>query len=533
MLFIIITFVFDSMAAVVSDNDGSAFITKAEFDSLKNTFQSQINSYNSQISTKIDDAIASYLSGVVVSQDPVNYWEMIDKTTGGNLYWQCRIYDGDENITSQVNLSVTRELTEKYCRPQTYGWWNAVGSYRWDSTNKRVVLSGGTQVTPSNGLYWIRHFVNATTASGTDIRYFDLIDFGGSLGGRISGYNGTAATNHTWQIPDGTAWTGSLSSSIPTETQTYYSSNSIASEGTGTRWEVHKSLTGKNILRNYYTSYYPILCFTVWDHIYYNNATVDSAFKSDGRSWKTAGSATAPLLDTWGTKTNGNEKITKDSSNYTTSSNYVEVRAMINKINDGHDYSARMMSGDAINTQIYYSYDDAAPYRVGTSLDTIEAPQGIFYDLYHEPKAELLQENTIAKYTLSYQKYNVQWTKDYTRDFYSEYVSQAVGEDVYVGQGVKIAKSRDGRRRTYTIKLKFKKSTNLGNQVQWILTNQKFNKDGTIPTSAIVYADEMANIGDEITRNLDIDANGELWLNLISPTFDLVSIDEFSIKMDH
>ena len=36
-------------AAVVSDNDGSAFITKAEFDSLKNNFQSQIDSYNIQI----------------------------------------------------------------------------------------------------------------------------------------------------------------------------------------------------------------------------------------------------------------------------------------------------------------------------------------------------------------------------------------------------------------------------------------------------------------------------------------------------
>ena len=36
-------------AAVVADNDGSAFITKAEFDSLKNNFQSQIDAYNSNI----------------------------------------------------------------------------------------------------------------------------------------------------------------------------------------------------------------------------------------------------------------------------------------------------------------------------------------------------------------------------------------------------------------------------------------------------------------------------------------------------
>ena len=52
------------MAAVVSDNDGSAFITKAEFDSLKNNFQSQLDSYNSSIDNKIDNAIASYLAGI-------------------------------------------------------------------------------------------------------------------------------------------------------------------------------------------------------------------------------------------------------------------------------------------------------------------------------------------------------------------------------------------------------------------------------------------------------------------------------------
>ena len=56
-------------ASVVSDNDGSAFITKAEFDSLKNNFQSQIDQYNTQIDTKIDNAIASYISGISASKE--------------------------------------------------------------------------------------------------------------------------------------------------------------------------------------------------------------------------------------------------------------------------------------------------------------------------------------------------------------------------------------------------------------------------------------------------------------------------------
>ena len=54
----------ESFAAVVGDNDGAAFITKAEFDSLKSSFQGQINRYNQSIDNKIDGAIAGYLAGI-------------------------------------------------------------------------------------------------------------------------------------------------------------------------------------------------------------------------------------------------------------------------------------------------------------------------------------------------------------------------------------------------------------------------------------------------------------------------------------
>ena len=56
------------MGAIVGDNDGSAFITKAEFDSLKNNFQSQIDQYNTSIDSKIDGAIAAYLAGIHVAK---------------------------------------------------------------------------------------------------------------------------------------------------------------------------------------------------------------------------------------------------------------------------------------------------------------------------------------------------------------------------------------------------------------------------------------------------------------------------------
>ena len=66
-LFIIVIINFNSYAAVVSSNDGSAFITKAEFDALVNDFNSRIEDYEKSIDAKIDGAIAEYLAGLATA----------------------------------------------------------------------------------------------------------------------------------------------------------------------------------------------------------------------------------------------------------------------------------------------------------------------------------------------------------------------------------------------------------------------------------------------------------------------------------
>ena len=73
-------------AAVVSDNDGPAFITKAEFEVLKKDFEMQVERYNESIDKKIDGAIAAYLAGIklVKTYD----WELDTKSTFiGKVTW--------------------------------------------------------------------------------------------------------------------------------------------------------------------------------------------------------------------------------------------------------------------------------------------------------------------------------------------------------------------------------------------------------------------------------------------------------------
>ena len=92
-LFLVVLISIESFGAVVSDNDGSAFITKAEFDSLKNNFQAQIDNYNTSIDAKIDGAIAAYLAGIKtslkvrVSLDTINDWSFpVWMNTGTNKW---------------------------------------------------------------------------------------------------------------------------------------------------------------------------------------------------------------------------------------------------------------------------------------------------------------------------------------------------------------------------------------------------------------------------------------------------------------
>ena len=72
----------NTYAAIISDNDGAAFVTKSEFEGLKDSFAAQIDNYNSSIDGKIDGAIAAYLAGIRLSK----------KVILKNIYLNYRLY---------------------------------------------------------------------------------------------------------------------------------------------------------------------------------------------------------------------------------------------------------------------------------------------------------------------------------------------------------------------------------------------------------------------------------------------------------
>ena len=121
-LLLVLLLSIESFGAVVSDNDGSAFITKAEFDSLKNSFQAQIDQYNTSIDSKIDGAIASYLAGIRMSKREIviDKFDSTELTTGQlmkNIKWSNAT---NYNVNPCNRLSGTQDYQTMWQKGSIY-----------------------------------------------------------------------------------------------------------------------------------------------------------------------------------------------------------------------------------------------------------------------------------------------------------------------------------------------------------------------------------------------------------------------------
>ena len=156
----------ESIAAVVGDNDGAAFITKAEFESLKNDFQTQINRYNSSLDNKIDGAIANYLSGVRVAKEtdlkpPVSnyneiWWIQQFLVKGKKRKWTDRTtYTTDSTWTWQPWIAEKRRSTRENQIDLAgfFGYWGAAVTFmiRLKNNGNSDHYSYGHQLSTASG----------------------------------------------------------------------------------------------------------------------------------------------------------------------------------------------------------------------------------------------------------------------------------------------------------------------------------------------------------------------------------------------
>ena len=143
-----------SFAAVISDNDGAAFITKAEFEALKKDFSAQVDSYNNSIDNKIDGAIAAYLAGLRLSDKtqvklPYADWEYVTSLNYDleNEYWYPNT---SLTVTMLASMFYDLEIPTNPIRFGYESWWafTQLLYQRPSSTNsKRLLCDAGTEGT--------------------------------------------------------------------------------------------------------------------------------------------------------------------------------------------------------------------------------------------------------------------------------------------------------------------------------------------------------------------------------------------------
>ena len=204
---LIVAFCIKPFAAVVSDNDGAAFITKAEFDSYKNEFQTRLNSFNSNIDNKISDAISSYLSGVRVAKQRdvkqmANY-NTIRWMHGPYMYFTNRKFTGNYGsstgtYTDKVQWQILNPENRRQADWDPYTW-------SWDylrSSYDIICVSFMLQVKENVPKQWGDAYGNTAHGSGPTI-YIEcekidgdwVLTDGSSLIRGEEGYNNYIAPN--------------------------------------------------------------------------------------------------------------------------------------------------------------------------------------------------------------------------------------------------------------------------------------------------------------------------------------------------
>lgn len=149
----------ESFAAVVSDNDGSAFTTKAEFEALKRDFQSQIENYNSSIDGKIDGAIAAYLAGIKTATIETmniltNDWTEISSFNG---VWEPSFQYPDLSIIYCGGFANDFSWGDGWNKKFSMPFWRR---YRYDRTNTNVnksyrpLVTGNKETSQTTNMVW-------------------------------------------------------------------------------------------------------------------------------------------------------------------------------------------------------------------------------------------------------------------------------------------------------------------------------------------------------------------------------------------
>ena len=471
----------------MSDNDGSAFITKAEFDSLKNNFQSQLDSYNTGIDSKIDFAIASYLNGLTINKDPDNIYTRFVELVGGKPTFIQSIDRGTESV-NEVSVNATY-----YTRLYT-------------ANNLRFILFSGT----STNFY-------AMVIAGTD----DIWSWRRANRGMATTQADKLFDDIPWKHYDGVDNSPQWENDGDPENRTTYSSKyyvnsyyNIFSTGSGTKW-LYQTIGNKKYLKYYCPKYYLKNDITYLGNFYKTMYWADSYYLTDnGKEITTTLSTNVVTLEPGKLTKDG----TKQSTTYAGNNRYIEGKNVLIKITDGNNYLNSFFS---FTTDTWIrAYDEIYTGTEGSTETEYTIPKQQFRDVYYTQSGGQTQTNDIKAQTF---KLKLPKLENDTLDgnhnlneFFNESATSLTGENVTVVSGIPIAKTNNEDENDIKIGIKLKSASN--NQVAVRIADKKFDY-GYVDSDSLKWDSLInTNLSNYTYANINVTGKKYIYLYVINMT---------------
>ena len=475
-------------AAQISDNDGGAFITKSEFDSLRSSFQSQINVYNTQIDSKIDTAIANYLSGVKVTNKVTNLLSSYVSQFGKNpVFANSLPGTGSDTNKGQVIVNLTREqCINKYSKITNDVYYYYLSDY---ARLRSGMYVGNAPAWEGSSSTWYNLWYVASGTTNAD---------NGTTKGSSMSFNKAGAWN-------------SGHSSVATDTvkQVYTAFAQTSVSGSGAGW-IYQKINGANNLKYYNTSFYPVTTIDVWAHRYKNCASWTASYyvNSSGKSDTTSISATANKLTALGTNTGGT-KYTGTNTNNGTYWKQIITKA---EVNNGTNYTDYIFASIP-TTQVYcFSEDIGLTTATTTTKATIDDQS--FYDIYYTSLGGKLQTNTMSGVTMNYYAQSYTPELKQIKTFAISNLANLAGENVYHGEGFPLLRMENDTSCTATIKITGSTTGNITYKV-----SDKKLSGNAFQSSAKIKASGTVASGSTFTVSLNDCKKGTIiWINCYHAT---------------
>ena len=417
----------NSFAAIVSDNDGAAFVTKAEFDALKSNFASQVDQYNTSIDSKIDGAIASYLAGINITRQPDNLWIKVMVSSANKFRWCSGPLPSSTN-RGTADTDLKDNITITGLRYHNHPEWNVYGTVRSHGTK-------GTHDSPGV-IYAVSWASAAATSYAVDPPQHIERAYTGGAGTNLTDL--TAWTDqYSWTRKDSYATNANLNNSwVTTKSE---------SEGNGKLYELNRLPNDNFELKSYYTKAYVDDQINIKSYTYKSFRTPTNITQFNNFYTVAHGMDLTSRIDVNYDKGTGWNGYTVGSSadvdyNKTSNWNYATQELAWIKESDGKDYSY-MYWGTNVNQTLYAITDNVKPdwnsateytgFCNGTTASTYYTYQRDFYE-YTGPNNEDVRIGNIK-----YKFYHPVVTPvAYTlKQIQNSYASKIASEEVYHGNG--------------------------------------------------------------------------------------------------